>query len=85
MHNIHGSKSKNMMNATTVQNDVIVRRFIISMNMAMDAQDEYVIMQLMMGNMIMMYEYAIKVDHKILLRKCTSSYIMGIQDATRQS
>ena len=52
-----------MINATTVQNDVIERRFINIMNMAMDAQDEYVIMQLMMGNMIMMYEYAIKEDH----------------------
>ena len=52
-----------MINATTVQNDVIERRFITSMNMAMVAQDEYVIMQLMMGNMIMMYEYAIKEDH----------------------
>ena len=50
-------------NATTVQNDVIVRRFINSMNMAMDAQYVYVIMQLMVGNMIMMYEYAIKKDH----------------------
>ena len=62
MHNIHGSKSKNMMNATTVQKDVIVRRFIKSMNVVMDAQCD-VIMQLMMGNMIMMYEYAIKEDH----------------------
>ena len=52
-----------MINATTVQNDVIVRRFINSMNMAMDAQHVYAIMQLMMGNMIMMYEYAIKEDH----------------------
>ena len=52
-----------MMNATTVQNDVIVRRFINSMNMAMDAQCDYVIMQLMVGTMIMMYEYAIKKDH----------------------
>ena len=52
-----------MINATTLQNDVIVRRFINSMNMAMDAQHVYVIMQLMMGNMIMMYEYAIKEDH----------------------
>ena len=51
-----------MVNATTVQNDVIVRRFINSMNMAMDAQYDYVIMQLMVGNMIMMYEYAIKKD-----------------------
>ena len=52
-----------MINATTVQNDVIVRRCINSMNMAMDAQHVYVIMQLMVGNMIMMYEYAIKEDH----------------------
>ena len=52
-----------MINATTVQNDVIVRRLINSMNMAMDAQYDYVIMQLMVGNMIMMYEYAIKEDH----------------------
>ena len=53
----------NMMNATMVQNDVIVRRFINSMNMAMDAQYDYVIMQLMVGNVIIMYEYAIKKDH----------------------
>ena len=52
-----------MINATTVQNDVIVRWFINSMNMAMDSQHVYVIMQLMVDNMIMMYEYAIKVDH----------------------
>ena len=50
-------------NSTIVQNDVIERRFVNSMNMAMDAQHVYVIMQLMMGNMITMYEYAIKVDH----------------------
>ena len=31
--------------------------------MEMDAQYVYVIMQLMVANMIMMYEYAIKVDH----------------------
>ena len=52
-----------MINATTVQNDVIVRRFINCMNMAMDAQYGYVVMQLMVGNMIMMYEYVIKKDH----------------------
>ena len=71
MQSVHGSKSihcahkcvVSMINATTLQNDVIVRRFINSMNMAMDAQYVYVIMQLMMDNMIMMYEYAIKVDH----------------------
>ena len=77
MQSIHGSKNihyahkcvVNMINVTTVQNDVIVRRFINSMNMAMDAQDEYVIMQLMMGNMIMMYEYAIKKDHNKFAKK----------------
>ena len=53
----------NVINATMVQNDVIVRRFINSMNMAIGAQCEYVIMQLMVGNMIIMYEYAIKKDH----------------------
>ena len=52
-----------VLNATTVQNDVIVRRFINSMNMAMDAQYDYAIMQLMVGNVIIMYEYAIKKDH----------------------
>ena len=52
-----------MINATTVQNDVTVRRFINSMNMAMDAQYVYVIMQLMVDNVIIMYEYAIKEDH----------------------
>ena len=51
-----------VINATTVQNDVIVRRFINSMNMVMAAQCD-VIMQLMVGNKIMMYEYAIKVYH----------------------
>ena len=62
MHNIHGSKSKKMINATTVQNDVIMRRFINCMHMVMDAQCD-VIMQLLVGNKIMMYEYAIKVYH----------------------
>ena len=51
-----------MINATTVQNDVIVRRLINSVTMVMDAQCD-VIMQLMVGNKIMMYEYAIKKDH----------------------
>ena len=71
MQSIHGSKSihcahkcvVNMINATTVQNDVIVRRLISSMNMAMDAQYDYVIMQLMVGNVIIMYEYGIKKDN----------------------
>ena len=53
----------NVINATIVQNDVIMGWFIKCMNMAIDAQYVYVIMQLMVGNMIMMYEYAIKVDH----------------------
>ena len=50
-------------NSTIVQNDVIEGRFINSMNMAMDAQHVYFIMQLMVDDMIMMYEYAIKEDH----------------------
>ena len=70
MQSIHGSKKinyahkcvVNMINATMMQNDVIVRRFINSMNMVMDSQCD-VIMQLMVGNKIMMYEYAIKVYH----------------------
>ena len=77
MQSIHGSKCVhcahkcivNMTNATMVQNDVIVRRFINSMNMAMDAQHVYVIMQLMVDNMIMMYEYAIKKDHNKFAKK----------------
>ena len=87
MQSVHGSKSKNMMNATMVQNDVIVRRFISSMNMVMGAQCD-VVMQLMVGNMIMLYEYASRKITTNLLRKCTSSFIMDdmlIQDAPRQS
>ena len=53
----------NVSTATTVQNDVIMGWCIKSMNMAMDAQYVYAIMQLMVCNMIMMYEYAIKKDH----------------------
>ena len=52
-----------------VQNDVIMGRFIDSMNMAMDAQCDYVIIQLMMGNVISMYEYAIKEDHNKFAKK----------------
>ena len=37
--------------------------------MAMDAQYDYVIMQLMVRNMIMMYEYAIKKDHNKFAKK----------------
>ena len=95
MQSIHGSKSihcahkciVSVINATTVQNDVIVRRFINSMNMVMGAQYD-VIMQLMVGNNIMMYEYAIRYITTNLLMKCTSSYIMDDierQYATRQS
>ena len=71
MQSIHGSKSihcahkciVNVINATIVQNDVIMGWFIKSMNMVIGAQCDYVVMQLMMGNMIMMYEYGIKEDH----------------------
>jgi hypothetical protein len=71
MQSIHGSKSihcahkciVNVINATIVQNDVIMGRCIKSMNMVIGAQCDYVIMQLMVGNMTMMYEYAIKKDH----------------------
>ena len=52
----------NVINATIVQNDVIMGWFIQSMNMVIGAQCDYVVMQLMVGNMIMMYEYAIKED-----------------------
>ena len=51
-----------MSKLTTMQNDVIMGWFIKCMNMVMDAQCD-VIMQLMVGNMIIMYEYAIKKDH----------------------
>ena len=50
-------------NSTIVQNDVTEGRFINSMNVAMDAHYVYAIMQLMVDNKIMMYEYAIKEDH----------------------
>ena len=53
----------NVINATIVQNDVIMGWFIKSMNIAMDAQYESVIMQLMEDHMIMMYENSIKEDH----------------------
>jgi hypothetical protein len=56
-------------NSTIVQNDVIVGRFIKSMNMASGAQCGYVIMQLMVGHMIIMYEYAIKEDHNKFAKK----------------
>ena len=59
----------NMMNVTIVQNDVIMGRFIKSMNMVIGAQCDYVVMQLMMSNMIMMYEYAIKEDHNKFARE----------------
>ena len=52
-----------VINATIVQNDVIMGWCIKSMNMLIGAQCDYVIMQLMMGNVIIMYEYAIKKDH----------------------
>jgi hypothetical protein len=77
MQSIHGSKSihcahkciVNVINATIVQNDVIMGRCIKSMNMVIGTQCDYVIMQLMVGNMIMMYEYAIKKDHNKFAKK----------------
>ena len=71
MQSIHGNKSmvQKATNSTIVQNDVIERWFINSMNMVMDAQYDYVIMQLMIGNMITMYEYAIKKDHNKFAKK----------------
>ena len=51
-----------MINATIVQNDIIMGRCIKSMNMVIGAQGD-VIMQLMVDNNLMMYEYAIKVYH----------------------
>ena len=52
----------NVINANIVQNDVIMGRCIKSMNMVIGAQCD-VIMQLMVGNNIMMYEHAINVYH----------------------
>ena len=71
MQSIHGRKCNhcahkcvvNIINATMVQNDVIMGRCIKSMNMVIGAQCDYVIMQLIVGNVIIMYEYAIKKDH----------------------
>ena len=65
MQSIHGviSMVHKATNSTIVQNDVIMGWFMKSMNMVIGAQCEYVVMQLMMDNMIMMYEYAIKEDH----------------------
>lgn len=53
----------NVINATIVHNYVIMGWFIKSMNMVIGAQCDYVVKQLMMGNMIMMYQYGIKEDH----------------------
>ena len=50
-------------NSTIVQNDVINGRCIKSMNMVIGAQCEYVIMQLIVVNVIIMDEYAIEVYH----------------------
>jgi hypothetical protein len=58
-----------MINATIVQNDVIMGRCIKSMNMVIGAQCDYVIMQLMVGNVIIMYEYAIKEYHNKFAKK----------------
>ena len=63
MQSIHGviSMVHKSTNSTIVQNDVIMGWFIKSINMVIGAQCDYVVMQLMMGNM--MHEYAIKEDH----------------------
>ena len=71
MQTVYGSKNihyahkciVNVINATIVQNDVIKGWCIKSINLVIGAQCDYVIMQLMVGNMIMMYEYAIKKDN----------------------
>ena len=56
-------------NTTIVYYDVIVGWFINSMNMAIGAQGDYVIMQLMVGNVIILYKYVIKVDHNKFAKK----------------
>ena len=68
-----------------VQNDVIVRRFINSMNMAMDAQYVYVIMQLMEGNVIIMYEYPIKKYHNKFAKEMYKLIYHGRQGNTRRN
>ena len=52
-----------MIKATIVQNGVIMGWCIKSMNMVIGAQCGYVILQLIVGNVNIMYEYAIKEDH----------------------
>jgi hypothetical protein len=59
----------NVIKATIMQNDVIMGWCIKSMNMVIGAQCDYVIMQLMVGNVMMMYEYAIKKDHSKFAKK----------------
>ena len=58
-------------NSTIARNDVIMGWFIKSMNMVIGAQCDYVIMQLLGDNMIMIYEYAIKEDHNKFAKKMT--------------
>ena len=72
-----------MSNATTMQNDVIMGWCIKCMKMAMDAQHVYVIMQLMVDNMIMMYEYAIKVDHNKFAKEVNKLVYHGWHGNTR--
>ena len=63
MQSIHGSKFihcarkgiVNVVNATILESDVVMRRFINSMNMSMGAQCYYIIMQLMVDNVVIMY------------------------------
>ena len=87
MQSIHGLMVHKATNATIVQNDVIMGRCIKSMNMIMDAQYDFVIMQLMVGNVIIMYEYAIKKDNNNFAKEMHKLVYMDDMeiDATRQS
>ena len=65
MQSIHGviSMVHKATNSTIVQNDVIMGWSIKNMNMVIGAQYDYVTMKLIVGKVIVMYEYAIKEDH----------------------
>ena len=80
-----------------VQYDVVMGLCIKSMNVVNDAQCEYVIMQLMLGDVINMYEESIKKDHNKFAKKmhkliyhgwhgntrCNKAIIMGVNPCTR--
>ena len=61
--------------------------FIKSMNMVIGARCEYVTMQLMTGNVIIMYEYAIKKDNNNFAKEMHKLVYMDDMeiDATRQA